>query len=74
MKNTAAELIKASKTASFSNMNYLIQNSGLSLEIIHESPLFKTWKVRDNKEFCFISNHIKALGENKSELTFCFND
>ena len=70
---TSTELIKVSNNNTFKNVNYYIENSVLDIELIQSLPFMKMWKVNNNKEFSYITNALKSLDSDVSELTFAFN-
>lgn len=71
---TTKQLKQAAKNNSFENVNFIIENSGLCLELIQEFPFSRLWKVVNNREVCFISNTIADLNTGKAQLKFVFND
>jgi hypothetical protein len=70
MKSSA--ILKASKNNTFTKMNSFIINSGLELELIQSTPFTNMWLVKNNKEFSHITNTIKYLGQDISEVTFAW--
>jgi ABC-type metal ion transport system substrate-binding protein len=70
---TAQQLISAAKNNSWTNVNSIIENSGLEINLIQNLPFLKMWEVKNNKEITHITNTMKCCGENISKLTFCWN-
>lgn len=71
---TTTQLIASAKNNSWTNVNFIIENSGLELTLIQNLPFMKMWEVKNNKEITHITNTMKYCGENISKLTFCWND
>lgn len=70
---TTSEILKASKNNSWTNVNFIIENSGLELNLIQNLPYCKMWEVKNNSEISHISNVMKSCGENISEVKFAWN-
>lgn len=71
---TTTQLKSAAKNNSWTNVNSIIESSGLELTLIQDLPFSKMWEVRNNKEITHITNTMKYCGENISKLTFCWNN
>ena len=67
------QILNASKNLNWESMNSFIENSGLKIELVESRPFCKSWNVLDNKEIYRISNCIKDLNTNMSEVKFAFN-
>jgi hypothetical protein len=70
---TTKQFLKAEKNLTWEQMNSFILNSGLELELSDSKPYYKTWMVKNNKEIFMITNYIKDLNTNMSEVKFGFN-
>ena len=70
---TTKQILTASKNNTWTNMNTIIEKSGLELELIQDLPFTKMWGVKNNKEITHITNTMKYCGENISKVTFCYN-
>ena len=71
---TTSQLKSASKNNSWTNVNSIIENSGLEINLIQDLPFAKMWEVKNNKEITTITNTMKYCGQNISSLTFCYNN
>ncbi len=67
---TSDQILRAAKNNTWTNMNHVIENSGLELELIENLPFLKMWAVKNSKEFSHITNTMKYCGEDVSKVTF----
>lgn len=69
-----SQLTKAAKNNTWTNINFLIENSLLEVKLIQDLPFMKMWEVKNNKEISHITNTMKYCGENIAKLSYCKNN
>lgn len=70
---TLEKLKKAAKKNTWSNLNAMIESSGLELELVQNFPYGKIWKVINNKDLTYISNFKKYINQEIPELKYSLN-
>lgn len=68
----AQQIKKATKNNTFENATYIIENSGLELVLIQNLGFSKMWEVKNNTEITHITNTLKDLVSNQSDVKFTF--
>lgn len=73
MSNTITKIKKAAKNNTWSNVNTIIENSGLELKLVQNFPYGKMWQVINDKDLAWVSNFKKYIDQEIPEIKYSLN-
>jgi hypothetical protein len=63
-----------SKPNSFENLCYLVENSGMNVNVVQSLPFCRQWKVIGHEEIYFIDVTIEEISTKSSKATIFYNE